>query len=336
MNILMPKSKLTGVLARMAYIVLAAVSISGLVNVCVATEISGINVFDNAQVDGEKILLGEIARINGSDQKLMQQLKDIVIGQAPLPGRSRMIESDYLKWRLKQNGIDLAGLDLQCPQEIEISRSYIEVNQDEIEKIVSGFLHQNVLKGNQDANIKDLRVPESVILPKGRLTYEVVASPQADFLGKIPLSIQFSVDGHFQKKLWATATIEMLTKVVVAKKSLGKHRPITEEDIELQKMDLADLPSNVITDPESVIGKRTTNAVYAHKVLTTDLIELPPLVRRGDVVVIVAETKWLRITALGKVKKTGRLGERIPVENFDSKKILYAEVVDSRTVKVEF
>jgi flagella basal body P-ring formation protein FlgA len=124
--------------------------------------------------------------------------------------------------------------------------------------------------------------------------------------------------------------------VVVSKKPLRKHKPLDEDDIELRKMDLADLPSNVITDPQAVLGKRTRRAIGSKTILRTDLIELPPIVKRGDIVVIVAESNGIRITALGKAKSKGRLGERIPVENFDSKKVLYARVVDSRTVEIEF
>jgi flagella basal body P-ring formation protein FlgA len=54
------------------------------------------------------------------------------------------------------------------------------------------------------------------------------------------------------------------------------------------------------------------------------------------VVVIIAESSGFIITTLGKVKKKGRLGESIPVMNYDSKKILYARVLDSSTVKVDF
>jgi flagella basal body P-ring formation protein FlgA len=54
------------------------------------------------------------------------------------------------------------------------------------------------------------------------------------------------------------------------------------------------------------------------------------------VVEIVAETRGFKVTALGQVKKKGALGERIPVMNFESKKVLYARVVDSKTVKIDF
>jgi flagella basal body P-ring formation protein FlgA len=101
-------------------------------------------------------------------------------------------------------------------------------------------------------------------------------------------------------------------------------------------MDLADLPANIVSDPEAVLGKRTKRVVGAQVPLRTDLIELPPLVKRGDMVVILAESNGLKITTLGQVKKKGRLGDRIPVVNMDSKKILHARVIDSNTVKVDF
>jgi flagella basal body P-ring formation protein FlgA len=101
-------------------------------------------------------------------------------------------------------------------------------------------------------------------------------------------------------------------------------------------MDLSGVPDGVVTDLGAVLGKRTRRAIGARTPLRADLIELPPLVKRGDLVMIVAETNGLKITTLGQVKKRGRLGERIPVINMDSKKILYARVIDSNTVKVDF
>jgi flagella basal body P-ring formation protein FlgA len=101
-------------------------------------------------------------------------------------------------------------------------------------------------------------------------------------------------------------------------------------------MDLSKVPSDVITDPEAVLGKRTRRAIGSKTVMRANLVEFPPLVRRGDVVVIVAETNGFKITALGQVKKKGALGDRIPVMNFDSKKVLYARVMDANTVKIDF
>ena len=244
-----------------------------------------------------------------------------MIAKAPLPGRYRIIDAGYVQLRLKQNGFDITAFDLQGSQHVKVTRSHIDIDKAEIEKIVSDYLYHDALKGNPAAKFKSLRVPDGIVLSKGHITYQVVPPGNTNFLGKIPLFIQFYVDGKIRKKVWATATIEMLVDVVVAKNPLRKHKPISEDDIELQQMDLAKLPSNVITDPQALIGKRTRMAIGSKTVLRTDLIELPPLINRGDVVVIIAESRGLRVTALGKAKRRGRLGERIPVENFDSKKM---------------
>jgi flagella basal body P-ring formation protein FlgA len=301
-----------------------------------AAEMTTIRLLEAVEIDAAKIFLGAIAQIDGGDPQLIQRLKNVEIGKAPLPSRSRVIAIDYIRLRLKQNGFSLENLDLQNSSGVKITRSFIEVDQQKIEKIVSHYLRTTVLKGNNIARIKDLRVPERIILPRGRITYQVMAPRNTKYLGKIPLAVHFNVDGQFQKKVWTSATIEMFVDVVVAAKPLRKHMTITEDLIELRQMDLAHLPADVITDPQAVLGKRTRSTISAKTVLRTDLIELPPLVKRGDIVLIVAESKELRITALGKAKRKGRLGERIPVENFDSKKILNAQVLDAKTVRIEF
>jgi flagella basal body P-ring formation protein FlgA len=302
----------------------------------VAAEMTTIRLLEKVEIDAAEISLGAIARIDGADRQLIQRLQQIDIGKAPLPSRSRVIGIDYIRLRLKQNGFSLENLDLQSASGVEITRGHIEINRQKIEKIVSHYLRANVLRGNDIARIKDLRVPERIILPRGSITYQVLAPRNTKYLGKIPLAVHFNVDGQFQKKVWASATIEMFVDVVVAAKPLQKHMTITQDVIERRQMDLAHLPANVITDPLAVLGKRARSTISAKTVLRTDLIELPPLVKRGDIVVIVAESKGLRVTALGKAKRKGRLGERIPVENFDSRKILNAQVIDAKTVSIEF
>ena len=301
-----------------------------------ASQTAVIRVHDQVKIDGDEVLLGHIAVIEGSDPRWIQQLKDIVIGRAPLPGKARQYDQHSLEMRLKQHRVDLSAVILKVPQIVEVTRSSVHIEELELKQIVSDFILRNISRDNETVRIKEIRVPQNVILPKGRVAYKVAAPRSQALMGKCSIAVDFSVNGHPQKKVWATATIEILEPVVVTRKPLGRHKPITEDDIELQTMDLSDLPAGVVTDPGTVLGKRTRRAIGARIPLRADLIELPPLVKRGDLVVIVAESNGLKITTLGQVKKRGRLGERIPVINMDSKKILYACVIDSNTVKVDF
>jgi flagella basal body P-ring formation protein FlgA len=301
-----------------------------------ADQTAVIRVHDRSEIDGDEILLGQIAVIEGSDARWIQQLKDTVIGRAPLPGKTRQYDQRYLKMRLKQHHVDLSAVILEVPQNVEVARSAVKIEERELKQMVSDFIFRNISRENKTVRIKEIQVPQSVLLPKGRVAYKVTAPRNPELMGKCSMAVDFSVNGHAQKKVWATATIEILGPVVVTRKPLGRHKPITEDDIELQTMDLSDLPAGVIADPAAVLGKRARRAIGAQTPLRADLIELPPLVKRGDLVMIVAESNGLKITTLGQVKKKGRLGERIPVVNMDSKKILYARVIDANTVKVDF
>lgn len=317
-------------------IFLASLLSLSLVSKISAIQATRVSVSSSTLVDGERILLGEIAKIEGDDALLIQRLKGVDIGRAPSPGKKREIQGSVFNRCLKQNRIDPSQLALHVPAKVIVERSLVEIGSEKIKALVSDYILKNFFNNLHDARIKDIRVTESLHLPLGRITYTVLPSRNNDMMGKIPFTVNFDVNGKFYKRVWATATVEVFTNVVVTKKPLGRHKPITEDDIEMQKLDLAKLPSDVITDPEVVLGQRTRRAIGSQTVLRSNLVEFPPLVKRGDVVVIIAESAGLKISALGQVKKKGRLGDRIPVMNFDSKKILYARVVDSNTVKIDF
>jgi flagella basal body P-ring formation protein FlgA len=318
------------------FYMLAVAVMVGMVAELWAMPLTNIRVRNQVEIDGDDVLLGEIAEIQGSDPQLIRELEGILIGKAPLPGKLRQFDQSYLKMRLRQYHIDLSAVTLEAPELFEVSRSCIKIQKQKIEEIILGFLIQNIPRANKNIRIKEIRVPEEVILSKGQVSYKVTAADNQPLKGKCSIAVEFSVNGYDQKKIWAVATIEVLGPVVVTRKPLGRYKPIEEDDIELKTMDLSDFPDDVITDPEMILGKRTTRAIGAQVPLRADNVELPPLVKRGDLVVIIAESRGLKITTRGQVKKKGRLGEQIPVVNLDSNKVFYARVIDANTVKVDF
>ena len=133
-----------------------------------------------------------------------------------------------------------------------------------------------------------------------------------------------------------TLNLEVISPVVVVRRPMGRHQPIESKDVAIALKDLAKLPAGIFTDVNQVVGMRVKRTLYGDTVLREDLVELLPLVNRGDVVTIIAESGNLRITARGEAKAKGGRGERISVVNLDSRKRVFARVLDARTVKVEF
>jgi flagellar basal body P-ring formation protein FlgA len=291
---------------------------------------------EQAEIAADQILLGSVARVDGSDAQLVRRLEEVELGRAPLPGKTRTLDGAGILTRIKQSGIDPSQLDLQIPAEVVITRAAITVGREQIEQIVRGYIQQQAAGAADTLRIKDIRINEPVVLPQGRLTTRVAAPKNTELAGTLPLSVVFSVDEEVEKRVWVTVSLERLTRVVVARRPLGRYKPIDDDDIEVKDVDAAGLPADCITRPETVIGKRTRRPVDTGTVLRPDLVEFPPLVKNGDRVRIIAETSGLRISAFGQVKQKGCQGELIQVVNLDSNKVVYARVVDSHTVKIDF
>ncbi|MCD6186482.1 MAG: flagellar basal body P-ring formation protein FlgA [Deltaproteobacteria bacterium] len=287
-------------------------------------------------VKNEHVRLGDIAHISGGDQKFMQRLGALIISKAPLPGKTRSLTARYIRLRLKQADINIGQVKLVVPEKAIITRSSITISKEKIAGIVSAYIKKKFAGRGDEIILKSVVVQKDLLLPKGKVAYRIINKKQAGFSGCMAVYVDFTVDGYFHEKIRAIVDIETLANVVVAIRPLGRHKIITQADISVKRIDISKLQVNIISDPEKVIGRRTKRSIDPATVLRTDLVELPPIVKRGDVVTIIAEAGGMRITALGKVKKKGHKGERLKVINLNSKKVIYARVVDANTVRVTF
>jgi len=66
------------------------------------------------------------------------------------------------------------------------------------------------------------------------------------------------------------------------------------------------------------------------------MLERSPILKKGDMVTIVAESDDLKVTVPGRVLEKGYLGELIEIQNVMSRKKIYARVVNSSIVIVDF
>ncbi len=96
------------------------------------------------------------------------------------------------------------------------------------------------------------------------------------------------------------------------------------------------LPGDVATDLQEVLAKRMTLSVNSQEVLRKSMVEVPPLVKKGDRVTLLVENPSFRITSAGEVKEDGRRGDRVRVLNISSKKEVHGRVLDNHTVQVDF
>lgn len=288
------------------------------------------------EIDSENVHLGQVARFTGTDEAAGAQLAAVMIGRAPQAGHRRTISRDYILLRLRQSGFDTHAIDIMGPEQITLVRRAVTISASDIEMMVRAYITEHPPFSDADLTISSVRVAGDVMLPTGNVQHDIQYLLQKRLSGTLPLNIFFSVDGTPIKRTMVTARVVMMKEVPVTRRPIARYERIQPEDLMMQTMDITDLPPNTVFSYQEIAGQRARRNIGPQTVLRKDQMELPPAVKKGDRVLIVAESGGLRITTLGEVKSVGRAGERIRVVNLDSNKSLFARVIDARTVQVDF
>jgi flagella basal body P-ring formation protein FlgA len=89
---------------------------------------------------------------------------------------------------------------------------------------------------------------------------------------------------------------------------------------------------DVYASAEEVVGKRSTRTLSAGRPIRRGSVRVPPLVKRGQTVVVEAQIGAMRITSRGRAMEEGVAGEVVPVRNADSGKVFPARVEGDGTL----
>ena len=108
------------------------------------------------------------------------------------------------------------------------------------------------------------------------------------------------------------------------------------DDIYIGRKELSRLPAGYIDDMNQISGKRTKRFVGANSIVTENMLEEPPMFRRGDKVFIVAESESLKVAAMGMAGEDGYRGRPVRITNMQSKKEVIGEVDGDGTVRVKW
>ncbi len=301
-----------------------------------ADAMSQIELRAQVAVNTPMVRLSDIAHIRSQDPELRRQLQCIEIVRSPLMGRTRWVMKDQVERRLHQQGIDAQQYHLLSSGPTKVSRKTTTLAADKIRSAVVTHIQKYAPWKPEQLRIGAVKFQRDLNVPPGKVSITVQAPKHSDWLGAIPFRVKVNVNGHLVHKLSVATTIEVWSDVVLAAKPLGKYQPITQQCVKVVRMNLARVPASAILNPKDVMGQRARRNIAINTVLRSDQIEMPPLVKIGDLVQAVAETADLKITVKAMVKESGGKGEMVRVLNLRSKKIVYAQVVDAQTVSVDF
>lgn len=289
-----------------------------------------------ATVQKETICLSDIATVKGATRSIVDKIGRLRISESPEVGEVRILSREEIVSQVQKANLSSYISSKSIPEEIEVTREGRLVEKEEMVQVLEENLRNLLPDPRKTLAIQEVQGFEAFILPPGPYTSEVILPESAHRGGPMTVTVSFFQEGRLVQKLRVRVRVEIQGFVVAARTGLRRHQEIGENDVDLIKKNLSLLPPDVVTDLKNALGKRLTLSVNSQEVLRSSMVEIPPLVKKGDRVILVIDHSYFKITTFGEVKEDGRRGEWIKLVNISSKKEVHGRVVDAHTVQVEF
>ena len=152
---------------------------------------------------------------------------------------------------------------------------------------------------------------------------------------KFTINVEIFADGKSSAKDSLIGKYYLMEEVFVPAENLDKGQIIQEQNLKKIKLRSSRIKSAYITEKEKLIGKEVKRALKIGKLISSKEIGMPLAVHKNDKVNLIYKTERMQIIAKGIAQEDGSKGEKIEVENSQSRKKVYGTVVSSDTIDVE-
>jgi len=203
-------------------------------------------------------------------------------------------------------------------QIIQTSRQFLDANID-----TSRYARVEIKMGRLDPR---LRLTQC----QNPLTASLAAGSR--FAGKTTVHIGCS--GNTPWTVFLSAHISLYANVIKTTQPLTRGHILQKSDLMTNEEDLGRLNYGFFTDPQHLIGKQLKRRLAQNSVIKANYIKAPTLVKRGELVSIIAENSGYSVKMTGTAMMDGARGDRIRVKNLSSKRIIEGIVKKSGVVSI--
>ncbi|MBN2060131.1 MAG: flagellar basal body P-ring formation protein FlgA [Deltaproteobacteria bacterium] len=295
-----------------------------------------IRIKDRAVVKEDVIYLGQIASFHPPNDDRVSWLQELKISSSPPPGIATRINKQLLFYKIDSHIAGMDDIQFYMPEELVVERSAQFVDSARLEEIFKEYIMDNSPWPPEKLYFEKILTPGRTALPLGRLRWEIQERRNNNFIGNIAITIGFWIDESLVREIPVSGRISISRKVIKAARKIDRGQIISQGDLMEITESYSSLKNNVLSSAEEVIGKRSLRSIRSGQIIYSHMVETPPLVKKGDRVLIKAENADLIITALGKALEDGRSGDQVKVINISSKKEIHARVTGPGLVEVTF
>ena len=293
-----------------------------------------IAVKEYSEVNGDKIMLGEVAVLTGMGEGQLTDLAGRSLGPAPKPDTETRLSRRQVESRIYNAGIEMKNFEVIIPDTVVFKRKATHVTGKDLTDFAAEFLRNNIVWPGGPVTIKVTKQPAEIVLPVGEVTMEGILDGRPNQGGAGNFRVDVYLNGEKMRTITLSNYIEVYGNVVTAAEPVPAGAFVGEQDVEVKEMPIGHLKAGVLADPAEAVGKKARHNVNKGDVITRDVLEVQPDVKVNDIVTIEIRGDGFTITTKGKALEKGYKGDLIRVLAIGYKKLLDGVILDPQTVEV--
>ena len=146
-----------------------------------------------AKVENNLVMLGDIARINGGDEKI-ERMQKISLGYAPNIGMTRELRKEKIALTIAAAGFLPDEFSLESPPIVRVRRAGQEISADQLRETVEQTILNQFVGDKIEARIVRLDLPEKIDVPLGTVDIRANIANVRNLFAPFPLSVEIRVN----------------------------------------------------------------------------------------------------------------------------------------------
>lgn len=123
-------------------------------------------------------------------------------------------------------------------------------------------------------------------------------------------------------------------EVLIVNRPIPRGVTLSAADLRSERRDLAALPYGYVLQVKQAAGQRVTRNLSAGTVLTPNVLAAPQWVKRGERVIVLAQTGGMEIRMTGEALMDGTEGAVVRVKNLNSARVVEGTVIAQGVIQV--
>jgi len=295
-----------------------------------------IRVKEQSTVQGEMIHLRDIASFLPTDDPRAGNLGKVDVASSPAPGKDAFLSKRFLSYKLASLVSGMEDVSLRLPEMVSVKRSAQMVSSRQLEEFFREHVKSHAQWAPEKIIFEKITVPEPVALPEGKLRWEIHEKSGDQYIGNVLLSVNLWVDGRQVRSIPICGRVSVKQEVIKAGKRIVPGQIIATEDLVLVDEGSERPNREALIDMNQVVGKKALRNIQPGQVITAQMFEDPPVVKKGSRVVLQGRNELIQVSALGTAREDGRAGAQVKVMNLGSGKEVFGTVKGPGLVEVSF